>query len=98
MRWEAARTAVQQSLRTGMMPTINAMMVVGIVSLPGMMTGQLLAGAKPVDAVLYQIMIMFLLAAGTSLGTVGVVLLGYRRLFTADHQFSAGAAVRRGRV
>ena len=32
-------------------------------------------------------MIMFLIAAGTSLGTVGVVLLGYRRLFTADHQF-----------
>jgi putative ABC transport system permease protein len=96
-RWEAARAAVQQSLRTGMIPTINTMMVVGIVSLPGMMTGQLLAGARPSDAVMYQIMIMFLLAAGTSLGTVGVVLLGYRRLFTADHQFLPGRLVRRGK-
>ena len=40
-RWEAARAAVQESIRTGMIPTINAMMIMGIVSLPGMMTGQL---------------------------------------------------------
>ncbi len=86
-RWEAAREAVQQAVRTGMIPIINSMMVVGLVSLPGMMTGQLLAGAPPMQAVRYQIVIMFLIAAGTSLGTVGVVLLGYRRLFTPDHQF-----------
>jgi putative ABC transport system permease protein len=86
-RWEAARAAVQQSVRTGMIPTINTMMVVGLVSLPGMMTGQLIAGQDPAQAARYQIMIMFLLAAGTSLGTVGVVLLGYWRLFTHAHQF-----------
>jgi putative ABC transport system permease protein len=86
-RWEAARAPLQQSIRTGMIPTINSMMVVGLVSLPGMMTGQLLAGANPIQAVMYQIVIMFLIAAGTALGTVSVVLLGYRRLFNADHQF-----------
>jgi putative ABC transport system permease protein len=86
-RWEAARATIQQAVRTGMVPTINTMMVVGLVSLPGMMTGQLLAGVEAVQAVLYQIVIMFLIAAGTSLGTVSAVLLGYRRLFTADHQF-----------
>jgi len=86
-RWEAARTPLEQSIRTGMIPTINTMMVVGLVSLPGMMTGQLLAGANPIQAVMYQIVIMFLIAAGTALGTVSVVLLGYRRLFNADHQF-----------
>ena len=75
-RWEAARAAVQESIRTGMIPTINAMMVMGIVSLPGMMTGQLLAGVEPMQAIAYQIIIMFLLAATTSLGTSGVVLLG----------------------
>ncbi len=59
------------------------MMVVGIVSLPGMMTGQILAGASPVEAVKYQIVIMFLIASGTALGTVSVVLLSYRRLFNS---------------
>ena len=78
-----------------MIPTINTMMVVGLVSLPGMMTGQLLAGTDPIEAVKYQIVIMFLIAAGTSLGTFGVVLLGYRRLFTRDHQFVPGRLVGR---
>ena len=94
-RWEAAREPIQQAVRTGMIPIINSMMVVGLVSLPGMMTGQLLAGAEPTQAVMYQIVIMFLIAAGTSLGTVGVVLLGYRRLFNADHQFLPGRLIKR---
>ncbi len=63
------------------------MTVVGIVSLPGMMTGQVLAGESPVDAVRYQIVIMFLIAASSALGTVGAVLLTYRRLFSRSHRF-----------
>jgi len=51
----------------GMLPTINTMMVLGLVSLPGMMTGQILAGANPIDAVRYQIVIYFMLAGGTAL-------------------------------
>lgn len=89
-RWEAAREPIRQAVRTGLIPTINAMMVVGIVSLPGMMTGQLLAGTSPVEAVKYQVVIMFLIASGTALGTVSVVLLSYRRLFNEDHQFLGG--------
>jgi putative ABC transport system permease protein len=86
-RWEAAHRPIQQAVRTGLIPTINAMMVVGIVSLPGMMTGQLLAGTSPVEAVKYQVVIMFLIASGTAMGTVSVVLLSYRRLFNEHHQF-----------
>jgi putative ABC transport system permease protein len=86
-RWEAARQSIQEAVRTGLIPIINAMMVVGIVSLPGMMTGQILAGASPLEAVKYQIVIMFLIASATSLGTVSVVLLSYRRLFNSSHQF-----------
>lgn len=86
-RWEAARESVRQAVRNGMIPIINSMMVVGLVSLPGMMTGQLLAGAPPLAAVKYQIVIMFLIAAGTALGTIGVVLLSYLRLFNTRHQF-----------
>lgn len=89
-RWEATRQPIQQAVRTGMIPTINAMMVVGIVSLPGMMTGQLLAGVAPIEAVKYQIVIMFLISSTTALGTVAVVLLSYHRLFTSDHQFLHG--------
>jgi len=86
-RWEAARDPVQQAIRTGMIPIINSMMIVGIVSLPGMMTGQLVSGMAPIQAVKYQIVIMFLVASATALGTVGVVLLSFLRLFNAEHQF-----------
>ena len=86
-RWEAAQISVQQAVRTGMIPILNSMMVMGLVSLPGMMTGQLLAGVAPLDAVKYQIVIVFLIAAGTALGTILAVVLSYRRLFNGRHQF-----------
>jgi putative ABC transport system permease protein len=69
------------SIRVGMIPIINAMAAAGLVSLPGMMTGQILAGSDPVEAVKYQILVMFLIAAGTIFGTVGAVWSGSRRLF-----------------
>ena len=70
-----------QAVRSGMIPIINAMAAAGVVSLPGMMTGQILAGALPVEAVKYQILIMFLVSAGTGLGTLAAVHIGARRLF-----------------
>jgi putative ABC transport system permease protein len=86
-RWEAAHASIVTAVRTGMIPILNTMMVVGIVSLPGMMTGQLLAGVEPVEAVKYQVVIMFLIAAATALGTMLAVLLSYRALFNRRHQF-----------
>ena len=77
----------RKAIRAGMIPTINAMSATGLVSLPGMMTGQLLSGTSPIEAVKYQIMIRFLVASATALGTVGVVALSYLRLFSKDHQF-----------
>ncbi len=89
-RWEAGHGEVKEALRTGMIPVINSMMVMGVVSLPGMMTGQILAGAAPVDAVRYQIVIMFMIASCTALATLGVVLLGYRVLFSYRHELRIG--------
>ncbi|MFO7903338.1 MAG: iron export ABC transporter permease subunit FetB [Pirellulaceae bacterium] len=86
-RWEAARGPLRHAVRTGMIPIINSMMVVGLVSLPGMMTGQLVSGMAPIQAVKYQIVIMFLIASATAFGTVAVVLLSFLRLFNTDHQF-----------
>lgn len=95
-RWEAARDAVGGAVRRGMIPIINAMMVVGIVSLPGMMTGQILAGADPYEAVKYQIVVMFMLAAGTSLGCIVMGLLVFRRLFNERHQLRWEEIVKKG--
>ena len=83
---------VREALRVGLIPTVNSMLVMGIVSLPGMMTGQILAGAAPGDAVRYQIMIVFMIAATVSTATFGVTMLAYGRIFTSDHRLrSAGA-------
>lgn len=80
--WSSAIAPLRrQAMRSGLMPIVNSMAAAGIVSLPGMMTGQILAGAPPLEAVKYQILIMFLIAGGTGLGTMLAVWLGAKRLF-----------------
>jgi len=81
---EALQPIVREAIRTGMIPMTNAMAIVGIVSLPGMMTGQLIAGADPMDAVMYQIVVMYMLAAAVALGSSGVVLLARKRVMNRD--------------
>ena len=76
----------RESMRAGLIPILNAMAVAGLVSLPGMMTGQILAGSEPLEAVKYQILIMFLIAGGTGFGTLAAVWLGARRLFDVRHR------------
>ena len=71
----------RDAVRVGLIPIVNAMAAAGIVSLPGMMTGQILAGSPPLEAVKYQILVMFLITAATGLGTLVAVWLGARRLF-----------------
>lgn len=71
----------RDSVRSGLIPIMNAMAVAGLVSLPGMMTGQILAGSPPLEAVKYQILIMFLIASGTGFGTIAAVWMGSRHLF-----------------
>jgi putative ABC transport system permease protein len=97
-RWEAAQDLIREALRVGMIPTVNSMMVMGIVSLPGMMTGQILAGAAPADAVRYQIVIVFMIASATALGATGVTLLAFRRLFGPDHRLRIDRLATGGRV
>jgi len=70
-----------EAMRAGMIPIINSMAAAGLVSLPGMMTGQIMAGAEPVEAVKYQILIMFMIAAGTGFGVISVLWLISKRLF-----------------
>ncbi|WP_108126956.1 ABC transporter permease [Saccharospirillum mangrovi] len=71
------------AVRSGLIPVINAMAAAGVVSVPGMMTGQILAGSAPSLAVKYQIMIMFGITLGSGFGTLFAVNLASRRLFDA---------------
>ena len=77
---------IRDALRTSMIPTLNSMMVMGIVSLPGMMTGQILAGVSPGAAVRYQIMMIFVIATSAAIGTTLIVVLAFRALFNSRHQ------------
>ncbi|MDX2097931.1 MAG: iron export ABC transporter permease subunit FetB [Leptolyngbyaceae cyanobacterium bins.59] len=77
---QAVRSYRQDAIRAGMIPTINSMMVIGIVTLPGIITGQLLSGVTPIDAAAYQILIMFMLAL-TTMGTTILVTQGLCRQF-----------------
>lgn len=83
-RREALEAPVRAAVRTGLIPVINAMAAAGIVSLPGMMTGQILAGSPPLQAVAYQIVVMFMIAASAAGGSMMVALLAARRLVAAD--------------
>ena len=78
---EAIQELRRDAMRSGMIPTINGMAAVGIVSLPGMMTGQILAGTPPMEAVKYQIIIMFMISAGAGFGAMLAMTFGARRLF-----------------
>ena len=78
---EAIKDIVKDSLRSGLMPVINSMAIAGIVSLPGMMTGQILAGNSPNDAVRYQIVIWLLIAVGCGFGSMIAVKMVSKKLF-----------------
>lgn len=84
--WEAARPVVRRATSAGMIPILNTMSVVGLVSIPGMMTGQLLGGTSPEQAARYQILILFLIAVATALGCVLAVLWATRRMFDDAHR------------
>ncbi len=78
---EAISDMGREALRSGLIPVVNSMAAAGLVSLPGMMTGQILAGNEPSEAVRYQILIWLLIAAGCGFGMLLAVRLSVRRLF-----------------
>jgi putative ABC transport system permease protein len=77
---QALAPFVRDAIRKGLIPIVNQMSAAGIITLPGIMTGQLLAGMDPMSAVKYQILLMFLLAGGSGLTAVGTVFLAGRAI------------------
>lgn len=85
-RNEALAPLIRESVRKGLIPLINQMSAAGIITLPGIMTGQILAGMDPMDAVRYQILLMFLLAGGSGLSVTLAVYLAARSVTDERHR------------
>jgi putative ABC transport system permease protein len=83
---EAVYEAMKTSINSALIPNINGMMTVGIVQIPGVMTGQILAGIDPLVAVRYQIMIMYMWFTSSALSNVILLALVYRQYFTTEMQ------------
>ena len=77
---------MRAAIRSALIPTMNALMVVGLVQLPGMMSGQIIAGVLSVQAVRYQIVVMYMIACGAAIGSVVAALLVRKQIFTERHQ------------
>ncbi|MFL0269741.1 ABC transporter permease [Candidatus Clostridium radicumherbarum] len=77
---------IRNSIKTGMLPTIDSAKTLGIVSLPGMMTGLILAGTSPVEAIKYQIMVTFMLLSTTSISSFIACYLSYKGFFNKRKQ------------
>ncbi|RHZ50627.1 hypothetical protein Glove_494g15 [Diversispora epigaea] len=72
-RWEAGRPVAVEAIRLAMLPIINSMSIIGLISIPGMMTGQIIGGAPIMDAVKYQQIIMFMISASSALGVLTTI-------------------------
>lgn len=83
---QAAREAVRSAYRAALIPSINAMAAMGIVFIPGMMTGQILSGTDPIIAVKYQIAIMCVITGSVAVTSLLILILGYRGYFTPAQQ------------
>ncbi|GGC61207.1 ABC transporter permease [Undibacterium terreum] len=85
-RSQALAPLMRDAIRKGLIPIINQMSAAGIITLPGIMTGQILAGMDPVEAVKYQILLMFLLTGAGGLAAVGAVYLAARAVTDERHR------------
>ncbi|MBM7540759.1 ABC transporter permease [Amphibacillus cookii] len=82
----ATKQIVDNAFDSAILPTINSMVGMGIVFLPGMMTGQILSGISPVTAVSYQIAIMLGILGSVSITVILFVQLGYKTFFNEEKQ------------
>jgi putative ABC transport system permease protein len=83
---EASNDIFKNAVTAGMIPSINAMMGVGLVFIPGMMSGQILAGTDPLIAIRYQIVVMLMLVGSTAVSSVIVMLIVRRRCFGSGEE------------
>jgi putative ABC transport system permease protein len=85
-RFTALQPLLRGALRTALIPIVNQMSAAGIITLPGMMTGQILAGMEPVEAAKYQILILFVLSGGAGLGALAAAYVAVWRITDERHR------------
>ena len=85
--WESARPSIVPSIRLGLLPTTASLASSGIVTIPGMMAGQVIAGGDPLNAAKYQFVVLDAIAALTLLADGLIMVMIYRTCFTADDQY-----------
>lgn len=83
---EASKDAIRESIKMGIVPTIDSAKTLGIVALPGMMTGLILAGTSPLMAIKFQIMVTFMILSATSISGMLATYLSYRSFFNHRKQ------------
>lgn len=83
---QASNDIINKSVETSLLPTLNSMLTMGIISLPGMMTGQILSGTLPSVAIKYQIAIMLAILGAITITVIIFVLLGYKTYFNKKDQ------------
>jgi putative ABC transport system permease protein len=84
---QAVSHVMRNTVKASMLPTVDGMKTVGLVQLPGMMTGMIVAGANPIEAVRYQILIMYSFTSSAAITAILLGLLVHGLLFTKAHQF-----------
>lgn len=85
---QASMSIIRESVKTGMSPSIDRTKTVGLVSLPGMMSGLIFAGIEPTEAIRYQIVVMFMLIGVTSIASFIASYLAYRQFFNERSQLT----------
>lgn len=81
---QASQSIIKESIQASIQPTIDSVKTVGLVLLPGMMTGMMLAGSMPINAILYQIVAYFMLMATATITAIIVAYLAYQDLFDSQ--------------
>lgn len=84
---QAINTSLMNAIRNSMIPTIESQKTMGLVQLPGMMSGQIIGGADPIIAVQFQLLILFLLLTAATISSVMVGFLSYPTLFNEKKQY-----------
>ncbi|WP_017547957.1 ABC transporter permease [Salinicoccus carnicancri] len=83
----AIKRTLRSAIQTSMIPTIEGQKTMGLVQLPGMMSGLIIGGADPLEAVMYQLLILFLILNNAAMASVMVGYMAYPKLFNKKLQF-----------
>lgn len=87
---DTLRPFITEAIKRGLNPLIATMSVIGLISLPGMMTGQILGGSSPVTAIKYQIMIMLAIFVGCSISIFLSILFSNKVIFDSGRRLKKG--------